>query len=986
MESESDLEYFANLTVNDVRRHFLWRTNLPSWMRKTGKSVFFLVPVVFGRALSLVRKYASVFLYFLGLSLFLFREVLTREGVIAFEDLAPFFSPTQFYEFQFSSWVKYTQGVPFRARYNLFFLWPRYLPFLKLSFILITTLAGLLFFFSIVIVFELTLKEKVERRHFALAIISSTYALLILLPAKLSHFNTLVLGTAFMSLALSLFIKALLETGLKNSLVMAFAVAVLLHMMPTIHTVILFYAGILFLGLISTLLGRKLKKTLSLFAIILAVHALPYFLYMFFATGSGTIPGIYKSVPTSYAIIESSSVNPLRFASSAHNSQISKYLTGDYGQPLSLLFLFQAGFCMLSLIKFRKSRPVQLIFSLYLLAFFFALGFKRQISGYVVILKLSEFIRFPESMSTILFQVLRHPQRWLFLETYAKVALFGLSAFTVLYFMKTRLSFKKKSETKLRILQRHLPTYIVVIALMIFPFLSYPYSLLFTGDFGGALKPTDVPQGMEDIKTIVKNSVSSGKMISFPLIGMKTVEWNGLNRLLNDEFYNFYFETPSIEGAGLNQLPMFFGYQLLYYNRSSNIGRYFSLLGVKYIFFHNDVTQDSLADESSKILSSLESQSDLILRYHNEEYYLFEIINEKTGGESYTKSKSLIFFFDTLWVPWRFLSEFDVTPQDSVFVDLVSGDISWSLFSSLMEETGNHAIVFLPRIDSEERDVVLSLLLKERGVFAKPSTLDLIELGRNGWMVPGDLYDRYTRYFNYLNEYGVYGEFGATDDVFIASSKKYVVATFEFDLPKNDTYEIYVKLHAPDGAKVLLDVDGRSERIEINNTATYRFFQIFEGNLDKGPHEVSIKKLDKRPLVINLVYSIASEELRDYVSKFRDLINKSHILLSDKYSDVVNYVSKLSYPRNFTIYRYNGDLYSKNLVFRVKDETYTPTKAVYSGSFLILDETSSSGDIESIHLPDEHVIKLATFGYVTYVALLWLGLAIMRSRRTVHVG
>ncbi|MFQ5821164.1 MAG: hypothetical protein ACE5I5_14320 [Candidatus Heimdallarchaeota archaeon] len=962
--------------------------NFQEEIRKRGKLVITLVIIGFRKTGLAVRKYTLVLAYFFGLSLFLFREVLVREGVVAFEDLAPFFSQTQFHEFQFSSWVKYTQGIPFRARPMLLFLWPRYLPLLRPSLVLITTLGGLLFFFSTIIVFKLILKGKVEKRHFALAIISSTYALFILLPAKLSHFNTLVLGAAFMCLALSFFIKALLETALVKSLVLTFAAAALLLMTPSIEQVVLFYAGISFLVFISILLNGKLKKTLSLFAIIFLVHAAPYLVYIFFVTGSGIMPEIFKAVYTSYEFIKGGSVNPLRFASSAHSSQISRYLTGGWAPPVSIMFLFQAGFCMLSLIKFRKSKTVQMIFSLYLLAFFFALGFKSPISGYVVILKLSELIPFLKPIArAILFQVLRNPQRWLFLETYVRMVLFGLSAITVLDFMKTKLhiffgwGLAKRSLT---IAKKF--SYILIVLFMVSSFLVYPYNLVFTGDFGGALKPANVPQGMEDIKKIIKNSNSSGKIISFPFIGRGTVEWNGLRPFLSDEFYNFYFETPSIEGVSgvstLNQLSMFFGYHLMYYNRSSSIGRYFSLLGVKYIFFHNDVTQDSLADESRRILYSLESQTDLILRYQNEEYYLFEVMNQGVNARSLAESKSLIFFYDTLWTPWSFLSEFNLTSQDAVFVDLVSGDTSWSQFNSIVERIGNSTAIFLPGVYFE--DVVLSLLLKEKGVLVKPSFLDLLEFEKNGWVVPPA---RYPRYFGYLDEYGVYGEFGATDDVYIASSKQNVVATFKFDVPKKDTYNIYVKLHAPDGAMVLLDVDGISDRIEINNTATYDFVQIFEGNLNKGRHKVSIKKLDKRPLVINLVYLIGSEQFSNYANEFSDLINNRHILMSDKYSDIVDHVSKLSYPRNLTIYYYNGDLYSKNLAFRVKDEIYTPIKAVYSGSLLIFDEMSSSGDVEPIHLPDEKVIRLATLAYVTYIALLWvgLGLVVMRLRHRLHV-
>ena len=158
--------------------------------------------------------------------------------------------------------------------------------------------------------------------------------------------------------------------------------------------------------------------------------------------------------------------------------------------------------------------------------------------------------------------------------------------------------------------------------------------------------------------------------------------------------------------------------------------------------------------------------------------------------------------------------------------------------------------------------------------------------------------------------------------------------------------------------------------------------------MNQGRHKISIEKLDERPLVIDLVYLIESEQLRDYVNEFTDLISNNNVLLSDAYSDIVDHISKLDYPKDMTIYSYNSDLYSQNLVFRVKDELYTPMKAVYSRSLLILNETSSSGDVEPIHLPDEKVTKMVTLSYVAYIAALWVGLGLVivwfRSRLLVR--
>ncbi len=75
---------------------FLRMANFPEEIKKRRKLVFALVLKGLRKNAFAARKYTLVLAYFLGLSLFLFREVLVREGIVAFEDLAPFFSQTQF--------------------------------------------------------------------------------------------------------------------------------------------------------------------------------------------------------------------------------------------------------------------------------------------------------------------------------------------------------------------------------------------------------------------------------------------------------------------------------------------------------------------------------------------------------------------------------------------------------------------------------------------------------------------------------------------------------------------------------------------------------------------------------------------------------------------------------------------------------------------------------------------------------------------------
>jgi hypothetical protein len=136
------------------------------------------------------------------------------------------------------------------------------------------------------------------------------------------------------------------------------------------------------------------------------------------------------------------------------------------------------------------------------------------------------------------------------------------------------------------------------------PFFTPPFSATFSGDFGGAFQPFSVEE-MESIKQVLQNISMDEKIICFPRMDYRTVSINNHTFLFTDEFYNLFFEVPAIEGVSgtslTNRFYVSLGYHLLY-NNMSYVNRLFALQGVKYIFFHNDTTEDRIVNETKNIL------------------------------------------------------------------------------------------------------------------------------------------------------------------------------------------------------------------------------------------------------------------------------------------------------------------------------------------------------------------------------------------------
>ena len=909
------------------------------------------------------NKYFSILVYFFLLSIFLYRDLFSF-GIIAFEDLIPFFSIKQLEQYHFSSWLDYTQNIPIRARYNFLFNWMRYVSILKYSIIITTIFVGFLFYYSIILLSKHIINDKLNNNIHISAIISSTYILFILLQAKITHFYTFILGIGFFFLSLSIYISSLFEKNRNRLIYSGLIVAFLLLINPSIQIIMLIYI-IFFIILFITLLIDKnnFKNILIVFIVVLSFHLIPYLLYLHF---SFNLYGILQNIFISYVFMKSSSLNILNFLSSAQFSVINKYYLGTYEPICSIFFILHTILCLFTAVIFKKYNIIKILILLYFVSLFFSIGFNFQYSGYYLFLEIPKIIPFFEFISVSFFTILRWPHRWSFLELYIKLILLSLSVSYFLNLFKKINFFNKIYISKLVYIKKILIYWFIIFSVLL-PFFFFPFSPILSGNFGGALKPINIPKEMEEIKNfLMLFNKNNSKIVSYPIMGMRNIKINNSLFMLNDEFYNLYFNTPSIEGEiGSSFLNKFFiqlGHYLLYQNKS-NVGRYFSSSGVKYIFFHNDTIEDRLPYENRNLLSSLQNQSNIKLQYGLGEYYLFEI--EDNFPSKGFESKSIILFYGPYWIPWRYLSEYNITPYNATLINLNSGDLSWNEFSFILKNFGNNTIIHFTRNIFDEKDIVLSLLLKEQGFYIKPSCLDIIKFEKNGWKSAGTHFSLET--------------YGTTEDIFLYSNINNSSLSFDFNIPYTDYYDIYIKLHAPAGTSLSYKIDEKINLVKVNKTLSYRFIPIYNGTFKNGSHQIALTNLENKILYVDLIYIIPKKIIDSHIYNYRTMLNDNKIFISYDYSEINRYISKLEYPKNHSIIYYCDDFYSPNMMFKIKDEYSKPIRAWYAGSSLLISKPFNINDVEVIHLPLNQTIKSVTLVYLLYIISFFLILLMMQN-------
>jgi hypothetical protein len=143
----------------------------------------------------------------------------------------------------------------------------------------------------------------------------------------------------------------------------------------------------------------------------------------------------------------------------------------------------------------------------------------------------------------------------------------------------------------------------------------------FTGNLQGVYVPANVPEAYQIVNDWLKAQDGDFNVLWLPP-NTNTVSWNS-PRVTNLYFVAASSSKPSFQWFSRNVL--YYIYYQIYHNNTLNIGKTLSILGIKYIIYHNDVDQilgDLMAPQ--KILQNLLHSTDLKLVLTVDPIYVFQ--------------------------------------------------------------------------------------------------------------------------------------------------------------------------------------------------------------------------------------------------------------------------------------------------------------------------------------------------------------------------
>jgi len=927
------------------------------------------------------KREITALVYFTILSFFVTRSLWIEQGVITFEDYVPFFSIRQLWNYvSHTEWNSYL-NMPIFRDYSFFFIWARLSNLTVFSMTFLIILSGFLLFLSVWKMLRIIFgsENSLERYITLSSICSATFALCICLYAKLSHFYTLVVGMALFSFCLSSSIDSIMKSSNKwDFIVSVLFISLLLWITPSPHFIYLFYISISLFVFLFVFCTVERLKVLGFFIALIFLHFVPYSTLV---AGVFSHENLSEIFPVTYSLIKGGSVSPLIFFSSFQTSVIELFIYDSYGPrvvifPMVISIFISVLAISVTLVK-KRSKITLFLCILYLTAFFFAVGTYLPFSGAEILLRLYEVDGLRRFVELIL-QVLRMPHRWQFLELYAKMN-FMAAAFIIICKMLQekmnklkRLVFFKSQKNSLRSLRRYSIT-MTLFVLFLLPFFLPPYNIVFDGNFCGVTNPVSLDE-LSEIKQIItpEKSNLSHKLISFTGFSMILYK-NSQKLMIHEGFYPFYLDCSSIKWQSSttpeNMFYGSFGYYLALGGK--NISNYFALQNVKWILFR-DSLKEFYTNESHRILSTLLSDEGLSLIYHKNDYYIFR--NQRIFSHSLIKSKTLTLAIAPYWTPFRMLNEYNISPNETVFIDIANGDINFTTFEGYSKTLGKHLIIWYYPPMHNETDIVLSLLLKEKGIYCTPDKTLLLE--KEGWL-SNNQFNSWSKTYVSSIQGGIFGHYGATDKKYIIGTAENLSVNFRLNIQEEGQYSIFLKVTARNGAKLRLNMGNLSKILEIPKIlGNYKFVEIYSGSLNPGYYDLTLQKLDKNPITLNLIYAIKKETLANATKKFENLTSTNRNKLIHSYQGLVEYCDTLDYPAKNDVLYYPNVTYSNSISLETGGLPTQPLEAWYCGTALIIPHTTTH-PISIKHMK--------THGYypygVLFVALYTISLSLIRIKK-----
>lgn len=579
-----------------------------------------------------------VFLAFLAVHLFLFRgilralpDLLAGRSVINTSELVPFFDPNaQFFEQAGGSFSELTHGYEFRVRYSVLTTWMRY--YLVLPFaIILAPLLGAYVAFLLVSSFLIGFLPTLSPRRIIHATALSTLLIhLILLPAKITHFYTLILGFDIFIVSFVLLLRFLL-TEQHHPLQVIVAASLTALVNPAVHFLVLYPLTVVFLcsgiGILLLMTDRREERIIGItgepkgektgarrlwkrifLALVctLFLTLLPYgaFVKFYVLQGVGNLSDI---VPDTVQSIKASSLSLLHQLTFDLGSATNNFLTGDYipatprtGKLFYFLlvllpFLFPVTRHHLSRRRMRSF--LLLLFFLLLIAMWCSVGYSKVLlfptfHGILaaifnrLYLLHSPLADLGMRMISEVIHVLRSPDRFQFIY----FAIISLLLPLGIIIAGQRCALLRSLRHPLF----RLSSITVCSFLFFLPLLSHwEYrAALLSGDFGGFLRPYPV-QNLREIKdTLV--SLPQGRTVVLPPSETSLVvqDSEGMDYRFIDKFYIYFLNQPSfyygLSGETTNKSTFFQLFQSFYENTQGWVNT-FRNLGIRYLVINKEL-------------------------------------------------------------------------------------------------------------------------------------------------------------------------------------------------------------------------------------------------------------------------------------------------------------------------------------------------------------------------------------------------------------
>lgn len=795
--------------------------------------------------------YFLAFLFYLAVHLFIFRGIIVRmpdllagNAVLNTSELVPFFDPSeQFLEQAGGSFSDLTNEYEFRVRYSILTTWMRY--YLVLPFaIVLSPLIGAYGVFLAVTRFLVLLLPSIPRRRILAATALTTLLIhLILLPAKITHFYTLILGFDLFVIALTFLVRGLLLEHRHPLRFIAGACLVAL-VNPTVHFLVLFPITVVFLCFCVTLLlliARRgqdqegapqirtllWKRILPALCLLGTLTILPYGLFVKFFVLNG-MGNLKDTIPDTYQAIRDSSLSLLYQTTFDQSSATEFFLRGTYipASPrwgklfyfLLLLVPFVLPFTRDERERRRLSPLLALLALLTLFAMWSSIGYADTLllptfHGVLaaVFRRLTLAASSPASMGMQLIaeviHVLRNPDRFQFIYLAGASLLMPLGILALIQRCAALLPHRP------RLRGVNAAVCAALFFLPLFAHWEYRSSLL-TGDFGGFLRPYSVGH-LRAIKEAI-HALPRGKTIVLPSSEsqlMGRTDEGGTYRFI-DKFYIYFLDIPSfyfgLSGSLENKVSFFLLYQSLAQNERGWINMLRNL-NVRYVIVNKELFAPlRSAGYLRNITQSIIEQPKRLpqfftLRAENAGFALYEFTDTQQKGAS-------PLLIDTDWRTYMCLQRRELSYTDAVHaVPLSSAALAGTSSVRILGEDRQKTRLDLYAIAHPE-----SFVRPDPSLFA--FSPDILSSSYYFGVVFPMLHLLSPSSYN-LFRIMMPGPFDTLSATFVGLRKPTTVR-FPVVIPENGAYAVFLRAAATDHALALRVDDGPTFSVEIDRSQT----------------------------------------------------------------------------------------------------------------------------------------------------------------------